>query len=271
LAVFLEKVEAARAEKRSLLCVGLDPAIPGQRGRDVIGVKYLSGADENEARLRFCLDIVEATKSAACAFKPNQHYLIGWTKRDHMRLTRAIREAGSVSILDCKLGDIGETLESALFHIRECGYDALTFNPLLGNLEAVVKHAEKQPRLGILVLTLTSNPEATRYQKGAIVDGQPLFIAVAKDVRRYGADGCVIGATSHISESDVRAVREIIGRDRLILIPGLGAQRGSLRILAAAGDNILVNVSRDIIYSGDPGGMAENYRALIFEAIRGAS
>jgi orotidine 5'-phosphate decarboxylase subfamily 2 len=268
---FLTRVEQARKEKRSYLCVGLDPALPRQRTSQTIGKRYLDGADENEARLRFCLDILDMTQDYACAFKPNQQYLIGWTKKEHQILTAAIRETGAVSIIDYKLGEIADSAESALFHIRECGYDALTFNPFFGNLETAVKQARgKEPWLGLLVLTLTSNPEAIRFQKNATVSGKPLFMAIAEDVRRYDAEGAVVGATSHVSDEDIKRIREAIGPERIVFIPGIGTQKGELQVAGTAGQNVLVNVSRDIAYSEDPRRKADRYCARIRSIILGA-
>ncbi|MEM2094176.1 MAG: orotidine-5'-phosphate decarboxylase [Candidatus Bathyarchaeia archaeon] len=261
---FLEKVQLTQRERRSLLCVGLDPALPAQRREHTIDRRYLEGADENEARLSFCLEIIEATKDYACAFKPNQQYLLGFSKKEHSRLSSAINKAGAVSILDCKLGDLADSVESALFHIRGFGYDALTVNPLLGNLEALVTKAHSgTPSLGILVLTLTSNPEAARFMKNSTISGKPLYLAIAEDIRTYDADGAVVGATSHVTKKDMKVVRDIIGAEKLILVPGIGYQEGNLEIVKAAAENVLVNVSRDIIYSKDPGRKAEEYCARL--------
>ncbi len=267
---FLESVWRVQRDRQSHLCVGLDPALPRQRTGQTIDEKYFEGADENEARLRFCLDIVEATEKYACAFKVNQQYLLGFTKREHLRLTSAIRDVGAVSILDYKLGEIAESAESALFHIREWGYDALTLNPLLGNLGTVVKYARSgRPLLGLLVLTLTSNPEAPRFQKNSTISGKPMYVAVAEDIHRFDADGAVVGATSHVTVEDMKTIREVVGLEKLILIPGVGHQKGELKVAKAAGQNVLVCVSRDIIYSGDPGRKAEEYSAKIRSIIFG--
>ena len=264
---FPEKVSCRRGEKRSVLCVGLDPALPGQRSRDLVPAKYLEEGDENEARLNFCLDIIEEVAEYCCAFKPNLQYVLGWTGEDHRRLTSAIRRAGAVSILDCKLGDIGDTNLSALHHIRRWGYDTITFSPLLGNLKDTVELAHRGERqLGILVLTLTSNPEAVRYQKHATIDGVPLFLAIAQDVREYDADGCVMGATHHVTGKELREVRAVVGPEKVFLIPGIGTQKGDLDKLSEAGRNILVSISRDIIYSEDPRRWAEEYCRRIWEA-----
>ena len=254
-------------EKGSVLCVGLDPALPRQRSKNIIPKKYLEEAVENEARLEFCLDITEQTGDFCCAYKPNQQYVWGFTKKQHKRLTTAIQKADAISILDCKLNDIGATMESALFHTHECAYDAITFNPLLGNIQTAVNVAHKyRPQIGIIALTLTSNPEALRYQKQATIAGTPIYLAIAEDVKKYGADGCVIGATGHVTEEDIRTIRAKAGGDKLFLIPGIGAQRGDAeKVIKTAGRNVLINVGRAIIYSESPAEKAEEYNKAFNE------
>jgi orotidine 5'-phosphate decarboxylase subfamily 2 len=251
-------------EKNSILCVGLDPALPRQRHQNTIPKKYLEKKDENQARLQFCLDIIDQTKDFCCAYKPNQQYIWGFTKNQHKNLTTAIQKAKAISILDYKLNDIGSTIESALFHTHECGYDAITFNPLLGNIQTTVNAAHKhKPQIGIIVLTLTSNPEALRYQTQAIIMGRLLYLAIAEDIKRYGADGCVIGATGHVTEGDIRTIRARAGEDKLLLIPGIGAQKGDAqKVIKAAGRNTLINVGRAIIYSENPAENTEQYNTL---------
>ena len=249
-----------RCMKKGILCVGLDPALPGQRSNNVLSEKYVECKDENDARLSFCLDIIEKTADFCCAFKPNNQYVLGWTAEHHRRLTSSAHRRDASIILDCKLGDIGDTIDSALYHIQSWGYDAITFNPLLGNLEETVGKAHKPGKeLGILVLTLTSNKEAVRYQKTALLEGKPLFLAIAEDVKTSNADGCVMGATDHVTSRDLKEVRNIVGPEKVFLIPGIGTQKGDLDKLSAAGNNLLVNVSRDVIYSKNPSLQAEAY------------
>ncbi len=264
---FVEKYLRLSGEKDSILCVGLDPALPEQRSKNTISKNYMEEADENEARLEFCLDVIGQTRDFCCAYKPNQQYVWGFTKNQHKRLTTAIHNADAISILDYKLNDIGATMESALFHIHECGYDALTFNPLLGNLQTAVNTAHKyKPQIGILALTLTSNPEAIKYQIQAIIAGRPMYVAIAEDVKRHGADGCVIGATGHVVEGDIRTIRARAGEDKLFLIPGIGAQKGDAeKVIKTAGKNILINVGRAIIYSENPSEKAREYNKTFNE------
>lgn len=266
---FLEALSRLREEKRSILCVGLDPALPRQRGRNVIRPPA-GGLDESDARLGFCLDIVRSVEDYAVAAKPNQQYIFGFTVGQHRRLTREIGKRGMVSILDYKLNDIGDTVRSAMFWIKECGYDAVTLNPLPGNLAEAVRSAHEGRYLGVIVLTLMSNPEAERYLKGATVDSEPLYMAIARGVRESGADGCVVGATGHVSASDIRSIRAAVGDDRVLLVPGIGAQRGDPeKAIRWGGENVLINVGRAIIYSDSPRERAAEYSRMFNEIRRG--
>lgn len=252
--------------KNSVLCVGLDPALPEQRDNNVISENYLV-CSESESRLNFCLDIIEHTCDFCCAYKPNNQYIAGFTENQHKKLTNAIRRVDAISILDYKLNDIGATVDSALFHTRRWGYDAVTFNPLLGNIETTIDLARlKKPELGIIVLVLTSNKEALKYLKGATIKGEPLYISIAEDVRRYDADGCVVGATGHITEAEIKRIRATVGEDCVLLIPGIGAQKGDpTKVINAGGKNILINVGRDIIYHDNPKERAKEYNHMFNE------
>jgi orotidine 5'-phosphate decarboxylase subfamily 2 len=272
---FLQTFSDYSNEKNSVLCVGLDPALPKQRADNVIPAKYLTSADENEARLNFCLDIVEQVNEFSVAAKPNQQYVFGFTKNQHQKLTAAIRKSKMISILDYKLNDIRDTVESSIFHLSECGYDAITFNPFMGNIAETVKLAHDSVRrvrdreLGIIVLTLTSNPEACKYMKQATLHNKPLFVSIAHDVEIAAADGAVVGATGHVTEDDIRVIRKIVGEERVLLIPGIGAQHGDHeKIIRVGGRRILINVGRDVIYSNSPKKTAEKYAELFNDARR---
>jgi len=272
---FVDTVARLMKSKRSVLCVGLDCALPRQRNSNTISAEYLEGRDENEARLQFCLDIVEKVKDYAVAGKPNQQYVLGFTKEQHRKLTEAIRRNQMVSILDYKLNDIGDTVESGIFHLAECGYDAITFNPLPGNLCEAAKLAHGAIRklrgysMGLIVLTLMSNPEARRYMQEATLGGKPLYIAIAEEVRECEADGCVVGATGHVTEENVEQIRSIVGKGVVFLVPGVGTQKGDPeKIIRAGGKNILLNVGRDIIYSRSPMEKAKECRARFYEVMQ---
>jgi len=260
---FREKLLDSYRKKNSVLCVGLDPALPAQRNSNIVPSRFLDPRDENKSRLSFCLSLVEETSPYCVAFKPNQQYVAGFTAEDQRKLTSAMRAAGCVSILDYKLNDIGDSVESAIFHIRKWGYDAITFNPFLGNIEGTVKLAHSgEQELGIIVLTLTSNPETVRYQKETRLGGKPLYLIVAEDVQKYGADGCVVGATGHVTVDEIKAIRKAAGNDKIFLVPGVGTQKGDPEKVIESGGNILINVSRDVDYAELPGKRAREYTEL---------
>jgi orotidine-5'-phosphate decarboxylase len=264
---FADRLRELSSERNSVLCLGLDPALPRQRDKYVIPRKYVTESDDNEARLKFCRDIIGLAADFCVAVKFNEQYLRGLTADCHKELAYLVRGLGMLSIYDCKLGDIGDTVESAVFHISEWGYDAITVNPLPGNLEWVVKVAHgRDPPLGVLALTLMSNPESERFMKSATVDGVPLYLVVAQDVRRYGADGCVVGATGHVTGLDIRLVREAAGDDKVLLVPGVGTQMGDPeKVFRFGGESVLINVGRDIIYSEDPRRKAREWNDTLNE------
>jgi orotidine-5'-phosphate decarboxylase len=259
--VFLEKYLKARREKDSILCVGLDPGLPEFRKSDVIPERYKKG-DIEENLLEFCLDMVEQTSDYACAIKPNSQYLLfALGVKELKKLNKKAHNEGLISILDHKLGDIGTTNEAAFYWMAETGFDAVTFSPFAGNIEEATKAAHERS-LGLLVLTFMSNVEAGWIQKQSLFEWRPLYQKIAEELKTYASDGAIMGATGHhITMDDIKLVRSILGPESLILFPGVGRQGGNLRaVIGAGGENILINVGRDIIYSDSPKQKAQEYQ-----------
>jgi orotidine 5'-phosphate decarboxylase subfamily 2 len=243
---FASKLNLARKDKNSLLCIGLDPA-PAQNNM-----------------LEYCRGIVEDTSDYAAAYKPNSQFVLFNLKVGELKkLTKEIREAGCVSILDHKLSDIGSSNESAIYHIKECGFDALTASPFPGNIKETTDLSHKN-KLGVFFLTLMSNPEAEWIQKQTLWEGLPLYQKIADEIRTNKADGLVVGTTGHIKGEDIAGAREHAGKDAVFLCPGIGAQGGDIKkIISYAGENILINVGRTIINDKDPEKKAREYNELI--------
>ena len=263
MARFIEKFEKLLREKNSILCIGLDPAVPEQRKENVIPQNYMDDAagDRNEARLKFCFDIINKTSEYAIAAKPNDQYLRGLSDIQQKRLSSYIQRHGLLAIYDCKLGDIGDTAESNLFWMHEWGYDAITVHTQPGNLQQITEIAHSYcPPIGIFALVLMSNPEAIKYMKDSEYHGHPIFLTIAEEVKVTGTDGCVVGATGHVREQDIKSIRAACGTDKVFLIPGVGTQSGDPdKIIKSGGENILINVGRDIMYSQDPASRAKYY------------
>ncbi|WP_150612104.1 orotidine-5'-phosphate decarboxylase [Pandoraea terrigena] len=244
---FTEVLNAAWTRNHSLLCVGLDP----EPSRIPAHLKA-----QPDAIFEFCRQIVDATASYACAFKPQIAYFAAHRAEDQLeRLIAHIHadHPGLPVILDAKRGDIGSTAEQyAREAFERYRADAVTVNPYMGfdSLEPYLAHADK----GVIVLCRTSNPGGSDLQF-LDVDGKPLYQTVARLAagrwNTSGQIGLVVGATF---PAEIAAVRSIVG-DMPLLIPGVGAQGGDVEATVKAGrtangTGMMINSSRAIIYAG---------------------
>lgn len=243
-----------RYEKNSILCIGLDP-YPENLPQETLS------ENPGEATLNFCLKIIEETFQYACAYKLNTQFLLFTLDFKQLReLNKTIHEKGCISILDHKLGDIGSSNKSAIYWIKKSGFDAFTFSPFAGNIREATLEAHKN-NLGILVLTLMSNPESVWIQKESEWKGIPLFKEIAELARDSRSDGIVVGATGNVGSWDIQELREIVGKDTVFLCPGVGTQGGNAEfIITAAGENTIINVGRAIIYDANPAKKAREYK-----------
>ncbi|MBA7472627.1 Orotidine 5'-phosphate decarboxylase [subsurface metagenome] len=103
------------------------------------------------------MDIIEQVSDYCCSIKPNTQYYLGHTDILE-KIAKKSHDHGMLAILDHKLSDIGSTNSSALYWIKEMGFDAFTFSPFAGNTQKTVEKAHEN-NLGVIVLTLMSNPE----------------------------------------------------------------------------------------------------------------
>lgn len=252
------KLYEAILAKQSYLCVGLDPdpaKIPACFGEGV-------GAMES-----FCLEVVKSTHHVAVAFKPNLAFFEpygadGWAALD--RIIASIPDDCLV-IADAKRGDIGNTAKkyaSAIFD--GLGADAITVAPYMGE-DSVTPFTERSDKWTIL-LALTSNPGADDFEFHGT---PPLFERVLERAQSWGTPDnlmFVVGATRPELLSRVRE----LAPDSFLLVPGVGAQGGSLELVAKHGLNsncgILVNSSRGIIYAGGSEKSCEGAISKIKEA-----
>ena len=252
---FLRKFQTLYEEKESILCVGLDPAIPEQREKNVIS---------SNDRLKFMHSIIDQVAPYSIAVKPNRQYLIGLTTSEIKEITKKAQGAGLLTIMDHKLSDIGSTNDSALYWIKEEGFDGLTFSPFAGNTQSTSEKAHELG-LGVIVLTLMSNPEA-KWMIQEKIEGKTVYQYYAEEVKKY-ADGAVVGATGHVEEKHIKEIKEII-EQKIILAPGVGAQGGDAeKLIKICGKELLINVGRGIIYTEKPAEKAEMYDKQFKEII----
>ncbi|RLI97631.1 MAG: orotidine-5'-phosphate decarboxylase [Candidatus Aenigmatarchaeota archaeon] len=257
---FIEKYEKARDEKNSIISVGLDPLLDNMKLKE----KPTDIEKISELFFNFCMELIDNTGDYACAIKPNtQFILFPLTLNQIKKINKRAHDYGLVSVLDHKLGDIGSTNASALYWIKQAGFDALTFSPFAGNIKEATKQAHAQG-LGLICLTLMSNPDSVWVQKEAMSNGMPLYEKIAHEIKNSDADGCVVGATGHVTDENIKKIRTIVGNDRVFLCPGIGAQGGDIKkILRNAGKNILIHIGRSIMYADDQKKAAEEFCNLI--------
>jgi len=248
--------------KRSFLCIGLDT--------DLSKIPNHLLKTEDPA-FEFNKAIIDATIDLVVAYKPNLAFyecsgIKGWTS-----LTKTIQYINNAypgkafTIADAKRGDIGNTSQQyakAMFDPASSGldFDAVTVAPYMG--EDSVKPFLSYPNKWIVVLALTSNKGADNFQ--FFSDGETrLFEQVLAKSSKWGSDEnmmYVVGATKAEMLTDIRKI--VPGH--FLLVPGVGAQGGSLQEVAKYGltkdCGLLVNSSRNIIYALKGNDFAEKAR-----------
>lgn len=259
---------AAREKTGLSVCVGLDSELA--KIPKHIHVTY---GNPREAIFVFNRAIVEATSDLAVAFKLNLGFYAAEGIMGILALRDTIDFIYSVApevpvILDGKFGDIGNTNAGyAKFAFDEMVADAVTLHGFWG-AEALQPFLVRQDK-GLFVLCRTSNPGAGEFQdvlvqtdwapEGTMPFYQYVAMRVAKDWNQGGNCGLVVGATY---PQELAKVRQIVGEDMLILVPGIGAQGGELEATVRAGrKHLVINSSRGIIFASSGPNFAEAARA----------
>ncbi|MBN1462365.1 MAG: orotidine-5'-phosphate decarboxylase [Paludibacteraceae bacterium] len=236
--------------KKSFLCVGLDT--------DVTKIpEYLF--EEDDAMFRFNKSIIDATADLCVAYKPNLAFyesigLEGWDVLE--RTVEYIRTnyPDQFIIADAKRGDIGNTSKMyARTFFGNMDFDSVTVAPYMGE-DSVTPFLGYENKW-VILLALTSNKGAFDFQFAQNAEtGDRLFETVLKTSQKWGSvDNMmyVVGATKAEMLTDIRAIIP----NHFLLVPGVGAQGGSLEEVSKYGMNsqcgLLVNSSRQIIYADD--------------------
>ncbi len=250
---FVEKYYELSREKKSFLCVGLDPVTRAIREKYVVPQPLIEKHGVARGLEKFCIDFVEAVAPYTPIIKPNAQFLVYALSFDGLKtIADAIHDGGCLGLLDCKLSDIGTTMDAGLHWIGELGFDAITFSPFPGyenGVDSVYRWSEAKQK-GIFALCRMSNPGTHEYQS-RLMDGVPFYQRLTKDATDHGANGFVVGSTAN---EEMGIVRGIIGEERLILSPGLGAQGGDVAVAVKLGSNkdgegLLVSSSRSVNYA----------------------
>ncbi|SFC70416.1 orotidine-5'-phosphate decarboxylase [Parapedobacter composti] len=245
--------------KRSFLCVGLDT--------DITKIPAHLHAYEDPV-FEFNRQIIEATADLCVAYKPNVAFYegagaAGWKS---LQKTWEALPKDCLSIADAKRGDIGNTSKMyarAFFDQRHSGlgFDAVTVAPYMGS-DSVRPFLEFDGKW-VILLALTSNAGGLDFQTIKDGEGTMLFERVIQTANTWGnADNLmyVVGATRGEAFATVRKHAP----HHFLLVPGVGAQGGSLSEVCEYGMNadcgLLVNATRSIIYAADGRDFAERAR-----------
>lgn len=245
-------------EKRSFLCIGLDTDIEKIPS-------FLRSAED--PLFSFNRTIIDATHDLCVAYKPNLAFYESMGSAGWVSLEKTLRHIrnhypGMFVIADAKRGDIGNT--SGLYaraFFSEMDFDAVTVAPYMG--EDSVRPFLGYPGKWTILLALTSNRGAADFQLMEDAVGRRLYEEVLRRSLAWGNDEnmmYVVGATKAEKLQEIRTI--IPGH--FLLVPGIGAQGGSLEEVCHYGMNdqcgLLVNSSRGIIYASAEEDFAEAAR-----------
>lgn len=245
--------------KKSYLCIGLDT--------DITKIpRHLLKAEDPV--YEFNKQIVEATEDLCVAYKPNFAFYecLGPRGLKSLEKTLYIISDDMFKIADAKRGDIGHTsqLYAQAFY-EYYNFDAVTVAPYMGkdSITPFLKFKDKW----VVLLVLTSNQGAMDFQF-IQKNEDKLFQKVIEKANLWGTPDnmmFVAGATQSTMFQEIRS----LAPDNFLLVPGVGAQGGSLEEISKYGMNsqcgLLVNCSRSILYVSDKEDFAEKAR---MEALR---
>ena len=244
-------------------CAGIDPH------RSLVeswGLPYSYAGVE-----KFAMTCVEAFGGHIASVKPQSAFFEVFGARGVAlleRVTRELREAGTLVILDVKRGDIGTTMtaygEAFLGKDAPEPADAITLSPYLGyeSLRPALDLARETGR-GVFVLALTSNPEGASVQHARTASGSVAGDIVAAATRdnadaatagQWGHVGFVMGATIGSALDDLNLRDALAASNAPILAPGYGAQGGSVesmrQVFGTSSNRVIATTSRGVLAAG---------------------
>lgn len=249
-------------EKKSFLCVGLDIDL------EKIPAHLLEDEDPIFA---FAKAIIDATHDLCVAYKPNTaffeaHGVKGWQALEKIIKYLNKNYPDHFTIADAKRGDIGNTsTRYAKAFFEELKFDSVTVAPYMGkdSIEPFLTFKNKYA----ILLGLTSNEGAFDFQT-KIVEQQPLYQQVIKTASQYKNSDKLMYVVGATKATYLKEIRKLIP-NAFLLIPGIGAQGGSLKDVVTYGKTkqvgLLVNSSRGIIYASQNKDFAQAARIKALE------
>ncbi|MDX1445942.1 orotidine-5'-phosphate decarboxylase [Lishizhenia sp.] len=240
-----EELVAEIKRKQSFLCVGLDTdlnKIP----------KHL--LDTEDPIFEFNKQIIDATKDYCVAYKPNIAFYecLGKKGWEALEKTMDYIPDNIFTIADAKRGDIGNTSSYyAKTFFEYLNFDSVTVAPYMGE-DSVTPFLQFEDKW-VIVLALTSNAGALDFQFVKDAQGEELYKKVLRKTSEWGTPENLMYVVGATRAEGIGEVRKTVPNN-FFLVPGVGAQGGSLEDVAQYGFNddcgLLVNSSRGIIYAG---------------------
>ncbi len=252
-------------DTRGPLCAGIDP-------HPALLLEW--GLTDTVAGLeRFALTATEALAPVAAAVKPQSAFFERFGSRGIAVLERTIataRAGGAQVVLDVKRGDIGSTAQgyadAYLDPASPLAADAITASPYLGfgSLQPMIDTAATHDA-GVFVLALTSNREGPEVQAARSASGRTVGGDVLAQLRRLNADADGLGSFGAVVGATVEDGLEDLAINGPLLVPGLGAQGGTVadvrRVFSGVLDQVLASSSRGILRAGpEPAGLRDAAR-----------
>lgn len=233
-------------KKKSFLCVGLDS--------DIAKIpQHLLTAEDPV--FEFNKAIIDATAEVAIAYKPNIAFyesrgLAGWKSLENTVKYIKTNYPDIFTIADAKRGDIGNTSQMyAKAFLETLDFDSITVAPYMG--EDSVTPFLQYPGKWVILLALTSNKGAFDFQFFEN-SGEKLYEKVLKKSQEWGDKQNMMYVVGATKAEMLEGIRKIVP-DHFLLVPGVGAQGGSLEEVAKYGMNshcgLIVNSSRGIIFA----------------------
>ncbi|MGB3592314.1 MAG: orotidine-5'-phosphate decarboxylase [Nonlabens sp.] len=253
----ISQITAQIKEKQSFLCVGLD--IDLEKVPPFI-------LQEKDPLFAFARTIIDATHDLCVAYKPNTAFFEAYGSKGWQSLERIMEYLNTnypdhFTIADAKRGDIGNTsTRYAKAFFKEMNFDSVTIAPYMGkdSIEPFLKFDDKFA----ILLALTSNDGAGDFQTQE-VKGSKLYEQVLKTTQSYSNSDRLMYVVGATKAESFETIRKIVP-DAFLLVPGVGAQGGSLQEVVKYGMNdrvgLLVNSSRGILYASSGRNFAQAAR-----------
>ena len=249
--------------KQSYLCVGLDTDL----------TKIPAHLQQHpDAIFEFNKAIIDATKDLCVAYKINTAFYEAMGLKGWEAMEKTVHYIGNdhFKIADAKRGDIGNTsTQYAKAFFEALPFDSITVAPYMG--EDSVKPFLQFENKWAIVLGLTSNEGSKDFEQLQFAEGSNkefLYQTVLRKVSAWGNPGNLMFVVGATKAEEFTGIRKIIP-EHFLLVPGVGAQGGSLKDVSKYGLNkdcgLLVNASRAIIYASENEDFAEEARAIALQ------